>query len=69
MRLLVLSLKLATVPSSHGGFLQKIQQETGPLSLGVLVGILLILVSLVGRVYADGKQFSDCTPYSNCLII
>jgi hypothetical protein len=47
----------------------KRDNRTRPSSLGVLVGILLILVSLVGRIHADGKQFSDCTPYPNRLVI
>jgi hypothetical protein len=35
-----LSLRLATVPSSHGGFLD-MYNTTGPMSLEALVGILL----------------------------
>jgi hypothetical protein len=40
-----------------------------PTSLGTLVGILLLSISLVEQVYADGKQISEYTVDPNRLII
>jgi hypothetical protein len=68
LQCLVLSLRLATVPSSHGGFLQEVQQK-GPTSLGALVGIFLLSLSLVEQVHVDGKHINKCILDPNRLVI
>jgi hypothetical protein len=64
----LLILRLTTMPSSHGGFFER-YNTVGPTSLKALLGILLRLISLVGRVHGDGKQISECRVDANCLVI
>jgi hypothetical protein len=37
--------------------------------LGALAGILLVSLSLVGQVNANGKHISECTLDPNCLVL
>jgi hypothetical protein len=42
---------------------------TGPTSLETLVSILHIINITSGEVHGDGKQISECTVDTNCLVI
>jgi hypothetical protein len=63
-----MTLRLITVPSSHGGFLPEVQQKTTYVAWSSSWHSAVIII-ISRAIHVDGKHISKCTLDPNCLKI